>query len=231
MIEQLLFSKPATVFGGGPGPTTLSAGDKNNGLFGVVAAADFFTGSQLAAACGATQGTLINDATTWFKLCKDGKVIYMPQKAIRTGLTWNMIETLGMRLPSQNKIITKGDKQYRVRNIQGTGAAWANNTGDDPAGCSDSEFNRFIYRLCGLTAPSETPPVLGNYSLADLGMRLADNGCCFICQEGNTSGYVQRNGGGEATANGTSWNSLQQGVNSNLADQYRGWRPVLELVN
>lgn len=230
MIEALLSKVKTVVMGDGPGPTTLSTGDGANGLYGAVSSTDFFSGSELATLTGVTQGTLINDATDWLKLSKDNKVIYMPKKAIRTGLTWNMIDGLGMRLPSQNKIITKGGKNYRVRLIQGTGTGWANQTGDDPTGCYDSEFNRFIYRLCALSAPSETPPVLGSYSLADLGMRLADNGCCFICQEGNSSTYVQRNGGSEATQNGTSWNSLQTGVSSNLADQYRGWRPVLELL-
>jgi len=231
MNELLLSLTKKAASGGGPGPSTLTAGDAANGLFGSVPSDSFFTGSELATAVGAgAMGTLINDTTPWFKLSKDGQVIFIPQKSIRTGLTWNMIEALGIRTVAHNKIVTKGGHNYRVRLMTGTGSGWAGQLGDDPAGCSDSEYNRFIYRLCALNPPSETPPVLGAYTLAELGLTLASNGCCIICQEGLSSTYIQRNGGSEAANNGTGWSSLQNGVNSNLGDQYRGWRPVLELI-
>lgn len=232
MNEALLSTVKKIASGGGPGPTTLTTGDDTNGLFGSVPAGSFFTGSELATAVGASSmGTLINDTTDWFKLSKDGRVIYIPQKAIRIGLTWNMIDGLGIRTRAQNKIVTKDGHNYLVRLMTGTGAAWAGQLGDDPGGCSDSEYNRFIYRLCVLNPASETPPVLGSYTLAELGLTIASNGCCVICQEGLSSTYIQRNGGGETNNNGTSWTSLQNGVNSNLGDQYRGWRPVLELID
>jgi hypothetical protein len=215
-----------------PGPQALQAGDTVNGFYGEVPAAEFFTGSQLATAVGAgSTGTLINDTTPWLKLSKDGKVIYIPQKAIRIGLSWNVLDGLGIRTAAQNTIVAKDGHTYRVRLMSGTGTNWNSNRGEDPANCADSDYNRFIYRLCALTAPSETGPVLGSYSLADLGMRLADQGCCFICSEGGGGVYVQRNGGGETTYSGASWNSLQDSVATNLTDQYRGWRPVLELVS
>ena len=229
MFELLLAAnKKAMLLG--PGPQTLIAGDATNGFFGEISAAELFTGTEMAAAIGATAGTLINNTTPWLKLSKDGRVIFIPKKAIRIGLSFAAIDALGARTPAQDKQITAKGWKFRCRLPTATQAGWAGEVGEDPNNTQLSDYNRFIYRLCVLKAPSETDPVLASYTLADLGMSSADQGCCFICQEGSpNSTYVQRNGGNNASAP-NSWNSLQTGVSATLSDQYRGWRPVLELL-
>jgi hypothetical protein len=227
MYEALLtVQKKAN--GGGPGPKTLAAGDATNGFYGEVAAADLFTATELATLTGANAyGTTINDTTPWLKCSLDGNVVYLPKKPIRHSMTWFQIDALKMRTKAQDKQVSKDGLSYRVRSMSGVGSTWTGVQGEDPPGCSDSEYNRLIYRLCVLNPPSETPPVLGSYTLDDLGLTLGP-GCCLICQEGGNT-YVQRNGGGNAT-NTNSWHSLQSGVRSDLSDQYRGWRPILELL-
>lgn len=231
MLEQLLSTNGGnrTAIGGGPGPTELIAGNADNGFYGEVAASELFTGTEMASLTGATPyGVVINDATPWLKCSLDGKVVYLPKKAIRHGLSFGSIAALGMAYKTDNKRISKNGHMFRVRLPTGAGGNWAYpGEGEDPANCSDSEFNRLVYRLCVHNPPSETPPVLGTYTLGDLGMLITDLGCCFICT-GPSTWYIQRNGGGETT-NSNSWHSLQLPANG-LADKYRGWRPLLELL-
>jgi hypothetical protein len=232
MLELLLTSPPSTAVGTlPPGPPNIIAGNTTNGLYGVFDSTDFFTGSSLASAVGVSGiGTLINDTTRWVKASLDGKIVYYPMLPIRHGLSWNMMDTLGMRTREQNKRVSFGGRQFIVRLFTGTGNGDAAlNVPNNLVPTAGSDFNRLIYRVCAETPPGVTVTKFANFSLAELGLTLAP-GTCFICQEaGGTNNYIQRNGG-TGTGGPDPWYSLQNGVAKTNTDQYRGWRPILELV-
>lgn len=231
MIEQLLIvSNKRAAKDTGPGPVDLIAGDKTNGLYGTLSS-DFFTGSSLASACGiGTIGTLINDSTRWIKAALDGKVVYWPMLPIRWGISWG--EYNQRSLINQNKVVTLGKYRYIVRMFTASGGGYSNlNVPNNLTPTGGSDFNRLIYPVCSETPPGVTVTKMANYTLAELGMfgNPLPQGVCFICQENSTNTYLQRNGG-TGTSGDAPWYSLQNGVNKDLKDQYRGWRPILELV-
>lgn len=231
MIEQLLnvSSKSSGPAGTGPGPSTIVAGNTTDGLYGLLEASEFFTSSELAIACGLSGGTTLNENTRWIKSSMNGRVFYWPMLPLRNGLSWFNLNNFGVLTAAQNKRITKGGRTYRVTAFKAIGDGYPHlNVPSTPANTGGSDFNRLIYPMCALTPPGVTVTKFANYSLAELGLTLQP-GTCFICQESSGSMYFQRNGGtGEVGSD--PWYSMQTGVSYTLADQYRGWRPLLELV-
>lgn len=228
MLEQLLVeNKPAGwVIPDAPGPATLAAGNDTDGYFGTMTAAEMFTSSELATACGiGSQGVMLNDSTRWIKAVIDRKIVYYPMLPLRYGLSYNALNDAKLLTKAQNTRVTKFGRQFIVRAFIADGPGPAQM--DVPAGTGASEFNRLIYRVCADTPPGVSVTKFANFTLAELGMPLAA-GCCYICIGRATNSYIQRNGGGGTDAS-TGWYTMQT-PSASLADQYRGWRPLLELV-
>lgn len=105
---------------GTPGNLKLIAGDMNAGFFGEVPASELFTASQIASACGITQGTAQHENEPWLKFAHEGKILFRPRKAIRRATSWDAINTAKCVYgDSDGKTVTKDGKQYRVRLMRG----------------------------------------------------------------------------------------------------------------
>lgn len=230
MFEALMGVSSAPRFTG-PGGQTLIVGNAVNGFYGEVPAADIFTSTQLATALSiSSYGTMINDTVPWVKVSLDGRTFFTPLKALRHSLTWSVCDSMQIRTEAHNRRITKAGLTYRVTMMTGIGPTWVGAVGEDPAGCEGSQYNRIIYRLCELNPPREEPPSFGAYTLSQLGLTVNDPGCAMMTQEGSGGTHLQRNGGGGETGS-NAWHGLQQYLTDNVTDQYRGWRPMLELVS
>lgn len=211
-----------------PGPTTLATGNMQQGYYGEVSAAEFISGSALAAAVGLSAGTLINDAINWIKLAYNGKTQFIPKRCIRNNVSWSQMNAAGVVLPSSNKTVVIAGQTFLVRLMKGANEDPFTGTsgGSDVPQTWGSEFNTLMYNLItGLNPASETGPQLASYTYGDLGMSPLGPGSCYICQElfpGGTNCLQRGNGSGLGA---TSYQVLITN-----GDAYRGWRPVLELM-
>lgn len=115
----------------GHGPQAIRAGDANKGYFGTVSQEDFITHQALYDWSGLVGG-IVNVTTPltqpWFKYAYEGKVCFIPFNHIVSRVSWDSLYEAGlvygedsngpitMETPvNQNKIITIGGKNYRVR--------------------------------------------------------------------------------------------------------------------
>lgn len=234
MIEQLLTlgtNKPPPI---GPGPTTLVAGTKADGYYGTLTSAELFTSSELAALVGLTNvGVALNENTRWIKAALDNKIYYYPMLPLRSNMGWGDFNSRKLVSHSQGTIVSKNGFNFKMGlfTAQNMAGATASAPVDNPSGTVTSFFNRLIYRVMAETPPGYNIAKWANFTLTDMGMQAISGnqpaGTCFICQEGSTGSWQQRNGGtGSSATNG--WYSWQIGVSA--VDVYRGWRPLLELV-
>lgn len=225
MVLELRKYDPVPV----PGPQTIQTGNTAQGFYGEVAAGDFITGSALATMVGLTAGTLINDTTNWLKLAYQGKTLFIPKLCIRQSVSWTQMNAAGVVRPESNKRVIIGGQTFLVRLMRGANVnpyTGATTTSRDPAETWGSEFNDLIYNLlAGVTASSRKDPRLASYDGSDLGLSPLGPGSAYICQElySDPAYCVQR-----TNASGTIDTIARTAVG--LADQYRGWRPVLELI-
>jgi hypothetical protein len=80
---------------GSPGGKYLVEGDREAGFFGFVPSSDFFTGTELATACGITSGTAQNSDVSWIKYMYNGQVCFTPLRTYRHSITWDAIYNAG----------------------------------------------------------------------------------------------------------------------------------------
>lgn len=90
-----------------PGSKVLVAGDTTNGFYGFVQPHEFgaiegnptgrqdMSASNLALAAGITQGIVQNDKTAWMKFHRDGEILLVPVKPLRSRISWNHIYDAG----------------------------------------------------------------------------------------------------------------------------------------
>ena len=229
MLEMMLMGatigKPLPIT---PGPTTLQTGNMQQGFYGEVTSDQLISGSALAAAVGLTAGTLINDTTNWLKVAYKGNTQFIPKKCIRSSVSWTQMNAAGIVTPAQNKRVVIAEQTFLVRLMRGgnmnpyTGSTA---TTRDPVETWDSEFNSLIYNLMGVITAGRKDPMLASYGGADMGLAPLGPGSTYICQELYSGGThcLQR-----TNASGVIDTAARATIG--LADQYRGWRPVLELV-
>ncbi|QKE54465.1 hypothetical protein ACSA002_1510 [Salmonella phage vB_SalM_SA002] len=221
--------------GGVPGGDTLlysysKGSGQLAGYYGLVPASDLITGGDLIAALPAFSGTNIiaNYNAGWLKFLIDGKIIYVAKKPFKYYVSWDGVNTTAT---SNNRLtgksITIGKYDYLLRSIKGL-------NGDSqavPVKTDNSEWNRLIYSV--LSPAISGQQVTGgvkwdNFTYADLGMGVNENGRSTICMElfiaSGTIGYLYRGDSNDAT------NSSGETGKSTTSSQY-GWRPVLELVS
>lgn len=82
----------------GPGPQKLLRGDWKRGYFGRVPTADFLLAADAKTLCGLTAGTAVADTslTHWYKYVFDGKILFIPNCAVATSVTWRNIYDAGL---------------------------------------------------------------------------------------------------------------------------------------
>jgi hypothetical protein len=229
----------------GPGPDKLAMGTNQEGYLGLVPAAQFINGTELAAAIKLTAGSAIsaNVNSDWQKFLWKGKVLFIPLKGFRTGVTWVQLYNLGAVLgtdtvglyPQNTPVVQKArvviqGKTYRVRlmkTVQGESAPI------DPQGllgllptgrCDDShyfensEYNQLMYRSCK-TPPRSIFKLWANFAAGDL------NNNWVMCQETsskNTTTFICRGNPADGIGSGIC-------VSKSLT-ALATWKPVLELI-
>jgi hypothetical protein len=210
---------------GSPGNNMLIAGDMTAGYFGTVLASELWTGTQLSAAVGISQGTIQFDDTPWLKFALDGKILFRPMKAFRHSISWNAINTAGCVFGT--KTVTKNGHTYKVR-LMKTGLVDPM-PGYDGAHLHGSEWNRLMLPIHiqakdkSWAYPNNVEanvPYWGiDFTDEDLAV-ITVNGRYVWCQETRLSGRLARG------LNGVSYSGSLDPAGTGAS---RGWAPVLEL--
>lgn len=79
----------------GPGPEGIIQGDYTYGYFGSLLSSEFINTPDLSAAIGLTGGAVYQAGPVWHKWIRKGKILYIPQGAIRSGVPWNALYASG----------------------------------------------------------------------------------------------------------------------------------------
>ena len=237
----------------GPGPQKLIMGDYEAGYFGQVTSTEFFTGEEVAYYSGLSQGAVINNTTNWFKFAHKGKILFIPMKQIRGGVSWTELYNKGLvygreleettphtaiTIPvEQLKYVTKNGDNFKVRLMKGAPADPAVGTTistTDSTGFEGSEWNDLIYKMVTQVPVSQ---IGGNWSDAAV-TTILDSSRTIWCQEKVADGtalcrgYNHTNVGfagrmAIALTGGSLQNLTGSNVNNGITP---GWQPVLEYV-
>lgn len=219
-----------------PGPGDIIAGDEDAGFFGEVPSDEFISGDDLASEVGITQGTSHNSDTPWLKYMYDGKIRFRPRESIRYGISWNKIDEAGC--VDGSTTITFEGMEFRVMLMEGATEDPASTSGDRDA--KGSEWNKIILPLSEKAidgdweyksyVEDDVPSwehdfgsgKKGMYTDKDLGF-VSGNGNRHWCKERTSSSYRVYRGNGSGP-------SYADDINSGNTGSYRGWAPVLEVV-
>ena len=228
---------------GSPGSPNLIAGDMNAGFFGEVPASELFTASEIASACGISQGTAQFENEPWLKFALDGKILFRPRKSIRHSISWNSINTANCVYGgSEGKRVTKDGQTYIVRLMKGALTDPSLYDASD-RGAKGSEWNRLmlpiheqaIDKSWAYSAYVEDNIPIWNHNLgtgangmytdADLMTHNSHgNGSYSWCQETRNTDAAWRVGRGFGGVSGSgAYTASDSSAN-------RGWSPVLELI-
>lgn len=215
-----------------PGPSDLVGGDMQAGYFGIVPAAELYTGDELAAAVGITQGTSQFSDAGWLKFAIDGKIIYKSKKTFRNSISWDHINS--KNCVDGTKTVTKDGTTYKVRLMRG---ALTDPSEYDNAdrGAIGSEWNKLMLPIhANAAGQSWAYPAYVDTPTENWGVGFTDadlqthydhgDGSYHWCQEvpkGYASNRVARGHAGVSY----SYRRTSSGTGS-----YRGWSPVLEVV-
>lgn len=211
-----------------PGNKNLIAGDGNAGYLGTVLSTELITGDVLSNQIGLAAGSNLNSTVNWLKFVIDGKIIFSPMKAIKSGLSWNQINSANAVYG--NTIVTINGLRYKVRLWRGAN--------EDPVSVGNgsinhnSEWNRLMLPI-NVKAKSKNWSYPNNvesnvpdwdigFTDEDLLMGAVAAGYSW-CQEIVGSSSRLYRGGGDA--------SRSDYLSSSYIQSFVGWRPVLELVD
>jgi hypothetical protein len=197
----------------------------DTGYYGEVTSSNFYTGTQISAACGVSSGTLHNDTEGWLKFYWHGQVLFISKKTYRYAVSWDQLNTansiFGVNLGSTGKktITHSGSStSYDVKLMKGAVKD------PSPASGGGRQWNELLYRVCTGT---ETGQIGSNWATlspsTDLGIN-SSNGSYTWCQEvyqPNTASRVYR---GRDSLSGFNY-ATSSDTSTNL-----GWRPCLALV-
>ena len=227
----------------GVGPQELIAGGMNAGFFGEVPASELFTASEIASACGISQGTAQFENEPWLKFAIDGKIIFRPRKAIRNSISWNSIDAANCVYGgSEGKRVTKNGQTYIVRLMKGA-LTDPSLYGAADRGAKGSEWNRLMLPIHEQTLDNswaypayveDNIPIWshnfgtganGMYKDADLMTHYTHgNGSHNWCQETRNTDATRR------VYRGRYGVSLSNAGIASITSSGSGWSPVLELV-
>lgn len=242
----------------GPGPQELIAGDMNAGYFGVVSAAEFYSGTRLAFELGVTEGTLQNSNAGWLKFARHGKVLFVAKQSFMHTVSWDHLYARGIvygtndngKSPrgtptNQYTTVEHGGNRFVVRLMTGAGADPFDDSSelfftdymyqlDVGAG---SEWNDLVYRVH--SAVPGDPATDGMTADRHGGPQVGANWANLSNSDlnvGTGSGCLTWT---QQTSAVASADRAHRG-NLNLADFHRrtgstassvyGWRPALELI-
>lgn len=210
-----------------PGPQALATGNPNVGFFGEITGTEFITYAALTTLAGITTGTAMTDASfpdRWLKVAYNGNVQYISRWTIRNGVSWAVLNTLGL---ITGKVVTIKGKRYKIRLMQGANVdPWSGV--DNAAGGTETvgtEWNKLIYGLCN-AAPLEGP-LLANYTTDQLGLSpFSRNGTSILVKELSTTGTSTVRGNASGAIRGL----YKYPGTTATTDAIRGWKPVVEFV-
>ncbi|AEH03506.1 virion structural protein [Pseudomonas phage PhiPA3] len=163
-----------------------------------------------------TAGTLQNDTTPWMKFAYNNKALFIAQKSIRYGMSWDSLNAAAVATPG--KTITIGNYRYKCRLLLIAPADSGNSNSTLPG----REWSNLIYNVC--TAGPSTKGWAA-FTTADLGIGGSFNGRYNWGQESGTA----TSGAGRAGVGYTTINKLDFNASGNTGT-HMGWRPCLELV-
>lgn len=216
-----------------PGPSELVGGTMDAGYFGHVPAGQLFTGTELAAALGITQGSAQFDDVGWLKFASGGKVIFKSQKPFRHSISWDHINSKGA--VDGSKIIEKDGVKYRARLMRGALTNPSENNNSD-RGAKGSEWNKLMLPI-SIKAKDQswaykdyvdmpTEDWGTGFTDADLHTHYSHgNGTYQWCQEtakSDASNRVTRGYIGVSNSDRTT---------SSNTYSTRGWSPILEVIS
>lgn len=219
------------LLGHGDTGNDIGLGDLVDGVrfWGEVPTSEFITGDVLATEIGLTAGTAQFTNEPWLHFELDGKTLYVAKKPLRHSISWNNINAQGVVFGTRT--IELNGETFKVRLLTGadTDPTSATSGSYDPAGTSDSEWNRLLYAVHNgvhTNSQNTTPPGYWPlYSDIDLVVHsTGGNGSRSWCQETNASSTGSRVYRGQRGVSYFAFNST-----SRVAPDL-GWRPVLELV-
>ena len=211
---------------------TLAAGTHKYGFGGEVPASELWTGDELAALLGVTQGFAQNTNEPYLKWFVDGKVILKSKKPFRHSISWNHLNEKG--LVYGGKIIQdKYGNWYKVRLMKGA------LTDPSPSSASDqgakySEWNKLMLPIHeqaknkNWNYPNNVEPEIPSdwnieYTDKDLNINLYTPRTQW-CQEVRAEDPSKRIDRGHAGI------SHCGGQSVSVSSSSYGWSPVLELI-
>lgn len=230
----------------GAGPNVLQKGDYNYGYFGSILSSSFINITALRVALGFSGGTVNNASPKWHKYARNGKVIFVPETVVATGVGWNMLYNAGLVFGTgdngpynagsnvlQNAQVTIGPDTYRVRLMRGynddNGVFCPTTAVVEPAETFTCEWDDFVYPLAQYVPGAQRMSNVANLLITNTLLNAVAYG--VVCQERTVSAAgtipVQRGSNVGGTRQGFSarqYNPQTNGVNGNL------WWPVLELI-
>lgn len=209
-----------------PGSQELIAGTLDEGYYGQVEMASFFTPTELATALGISEGVVNPEENSWLKFAHRGKTLYIPRRPIRTAISWRAIYQAGAvygtgdngTFPSggsriQNAQVTKGMFSFRVRLIRGKDE----DPGHTPAG---GEFRDLLHAV-HISDPQGR--AWENFNNDDMTLGSGAGRNSWVVERHPTSSSSRG-------ATGSSLTSITHYAADGTATQF-GWRPVLELID
>lgn len=213
-----------------PGPSNLVGGDMQAGYFGIVPAAELYTGDELATAVGITQGTSQFSNEGWLKFAIDGKIIYKSKKPFRHSISWDHIDSKGC--VDGTKTVTKDGVTYEVTLMKGANKDPAG--GDQGAMNHGSEWNKLMLPIHERAKDQswkhknnvDTPTEDWDVGFTDEDLHTHNNhgdGAYQWCQEEAEGASRRVNRGGAGVSDSHS-------IPSSNANAFRGWSPVLRVI-
>jgi hypothetical protein len=175
--------------------------------------ATLITATDLAAAIGLVDGTVLNDDSTWLKFVDAGKTFYIAKKTLMVNITHEQLDAVGAVYGSKTIVI--GGLTYKVRLMTGLNA--------DPGDAAGGEYSNYLMRVTNLYTP--IGDAWGAYDPGtDLGWGGgAGSGELSILQE------IYTPYGGWATRGYPGFDGIWYQIPNTTHAGY-GWKPVLELV-
>ena len=220
----LHYEKKVVIEDSGFGPKQLEFGDAELGFYGELAPGTFYSADEMSQEVQYSDGSIFSSDPGWFKFAYKGKVLLVPKGNLRNVINWQSLYQAGLIYgtgdaglspsPSnspvpQNKSIYIDGVQYRVRVLRGSVS--------DPESGPGGEWDDLIGRMVN--------GEWGDYNPRDLDID-SGTGNSTLCMESDASGNGAVVRGGSS---GTSWYGIRD-KNEGSYSQYRGWRPVLEMV-
>lgn len=203
----------------GLGSTTIIAGDTKYGYYGKYKG--IITPNELISLAGITQGTTKNDNytnpndyITWLKFSHNYKTLFVADRTIRYGVSWNHLNDLGLIF---GKVVDIKGQKYLLRVLQGANCNPSNCSTDSEIN-NNNEWNSLIGQF--------TPNTSDSHFKYNDPVNLNSQGSASICQE-TYNGDMDEFLSNDAFFVGV-MSRTRSSKNSTTSE--KGYRPVLEVI-